>query len=67
MKDKYYRERAWIKKKINQGVSKKELFNNVGIFSNKSKKKVMAEKKLTAKEYDKRYKFLHNVYMLLDK
>ena len=66
MKDRYYREQAWINKKINQGITKKELYNTVGIFSNKSKQKVMAEKNLTEKEYDKRYKFLHNVFCLLD-
>ena len=66
LKDKYYKERAWINKKLNSGVTKKELHNTVGIFSNKSKKKVMAEKSLTDKEYRKRYNFLHNVFNILD-
>ena len=66
MKDKFYKERAWINKKIKQGVTKRELLNTVGIFSNKSKHKVMLEKNLTSKQYDERYKFLHNVFCLLD-
>ena len=60
------KERAWINKKVMQGVTKKELHNTVGMFSNKSKKKVMAEKGLTEKEYHKRYNFLHNVFNILD-
>ena len=64
--DNYYKERAWIKKKLDSGVTKKELHNTVGMFSNKSKKKVMQQKGLTSKEYDKRYKFLHNVFNILD-
>lgn len=66
MADKYWKERAWIDKKVMQGVTKKELHNTVGMFSNKSKKKVMAEKGLTEKEYRKRYNFLHNVFNILD-
>ena len=62
----YSKERAWINKKISQGVTKKELFNTVGIFSNKSKKKVMAEKGLNEKQYRKRYNFLLNVFNILD-
>lgn len=67
MKDKFYKERAWIKKKVSSGVSKKELYNTVGMFSNKSKKKVMQQKGITSKEYDKRYNFLFNVFNLLEK
>ena len=67
MIDKYYRERTWIKKKLHSGVSKKELYNSVGMFSNKTKKKVMQQKGITSKEYDKRYNFLFNVFNLLEK
>ena len=63
---KYNKERAWIKKKIYiDHVPQKVLLNTVGIFSNKQKKKVMAEKNINSREYDKRYNFLGNVYYLL--
>lgn len=64
---KFKRENAWIKKKYRQGVSKKELRESVGIFSNKKKEKVMKDKNLTSSQYKKRYDFLSNVYYLLDK
>lgn len=63
----YSKERAWINKKLNSGVTKERLFNTVGIFSNKSKEKVMREKGLTEKQYSQRYNFLYNVFNLLDK
>lgn len=62
---KYNRERAWIKKKLKSGISQGELYHTVGMFSNKSKKRVMIEKGLSEKGYDKRYKFLCNVHFLL--
>lgn len=62
----YVSERAWIKKKYKQGVTKAELRDSVGAFSNKDKKEVMKQKNLTSKQYDRRYKFLSNVYYLLD-
>jgi len=65
MRDKYYRERAWIRKKLNSGVSKSELYHSVGVFSNKPKRKVMKEKGLTEVKYKKRYNFLFNVYNIL--
>lgn len=37
----YKKEYAWINKKYKQGVSKAELRDSVGIFSNREKKKVM--------------------------
>ena len=61
----YKKEYAWINKKYKQGVSKKELVNSVGAFSNKKKNKVMAEKKLTSKQYEQRKSFLFNVYNIL--
>lgn len=61
----FKRERAWINKKINLGVSREELLQSVGMFSNKNKKKVMAQKNLTEEGYKKRYGFLANVYYLL--
>lgn len=67
MKDKYYKECAWINKKLNSGVTKDELFNSVGVWSNKDKKRVMAEKNLTEKQYKQRYNFLLNVFNILDK
>ena len=66
MKDKYFRERAWINKKLKSGVSKYELYHSVGAFSNKPKKKVMSEKGLTEAQYKKRWTFLFNVYNILD-
>ena len=62
MPNKYER---WINKKLNSGVSRNELRNCVGAFSNRNKKIVMAEKKLTEKQYKKRYDFLSKVYSLL--
>ncbi len=55
----------WINKKLRQGVSKAELRSGVGTFSNKNKKKVMAEKNLTEKQYKQRYDFLSEVFSLL--
>jgi|GEM_PF-3664581 len=65
-KDKYSRERAWIRSKQAKGVSKTELLNCVGVFSNKKKSRVMSEKGLSDREYKKRYDFLANVYFLLN-
>lgn len=62
---KYYREQAWIKKKYSSGVSKSDLMNSVGAFSNKPKNKVMLEKNLTETQYKKRYDFLSRVYYVL--
>ena len=61
----YNKEKRWIEKKRRQGVSEKELLNTVGMFSNKKKEKVMAEKKLSEKEYKQRYDFLARVYYIL--
>ena len=61
----YNKEKRWIEKKLRQGVSKKELLNTVGMFSNKKKEKVMAQKKLSEREYKERYNFLAKVYYLL--
>ena len=65
-KNNFRRERAWIQKKYAQGVSKSDLMNSVGIFSNKKKERVMGEKGLSEREYKKRYAFLANVYFLLN-
>ena len=65
-RDKYFRERAWIKSKYAKGVSKRDLMNCVGAFSNKKKERVMREKGLSEREYKKRYNFLINVYYLLN-
>ncbi len=64
--NKYLKERAWIRKKINNGVSQDELLSSVGRFSNRSKKNVMSLKNLTEAQYKKRYEFLSNVYYLLN-
>ena len=61
----YNKEKRWIEKKRRQGVSEKELLNTVGMFSNKKKEKVTAEKKLSEKEYKQRYDFLARVYYIL--
>ena len=60
------KERNWIRKKMRSGISQSQLLHNVGCFSNKSKKKVMQQKRLSEKQYNKRYKFLSNVYQLLE-
>lgn len=61
-----YNAGKWVNKKLNQGVSREELLDSVGIFSNRKKIKVMAEKKLTEKQYKQRYDFLHKVYLILN-
>ena len=65
MKNKYYKEEAWIRKKLRSGVSQTELRESVGMFSNKNKNKAMAQKGLSESQYKKRYTFLGNVYSLL--
>lgn len=62
------REEQWIEKKLRQnpGLTKSQLRQTVGMFSNKSPKKVMTEKGLSQKEYAERRAFLSNVYNLLD-
>ena len=65
-KNNFYCERAWIKKKYSQGVSKNVLLNCVGAFSNKKRSRVMREKGLTEKEYKCRYDFLSRVYYVLN-
>ena len=62
----YKRARSWINKKISLGESPEKLKACVGAFSNKKKKDVMKEKKLSSNGYDKRYSFLYDVYFLLD-
>ena len=59
--------RAWINKKLSQGVSKTELYNSVGVFSNKTKQQVMKEKGLTESQYKRRYNFLFHVFNELEK
>ena len=61
----YEKERSWIAKKLRSGVPLDELRESVGMFSNKNKNKVMAQKGLSEREYKKRYGFLANVYALL--
>ena len=61
----FYKEKRWIAKKRREGVSDKELLNTVGMFSNKKKEKVMAQKRLTERQYKERYDFLARVYFLL--
>lgn len=60
------KERSWIRKKMSSGISQSQLLSNVGLFSNKSKSKVKKEKRLSEKQYQARYKFLSNVYQLLE-
>jgi len=61
----YKKEYAWIRYKYSQGVTKEKLRDCVGVFSNKKKNQVMQQKNLSSKEYDKRNKFLSNVYHIL--
>ena len=63
----YNKERVWIKKKLrSEGITQDQLLFTVGCFSNKKKSKVMAEKNINSKQYDERYKFLFNVFHLLN-
>lgn len=57
---------AWINKKLyHEGVDPIKLRNTVGAFSNKEKSRVMKEKNLSEKQYDRRHKFLSEVYSIL--
>ncbi|MBQ4509345.1 MAG: hypothetical protein II984_01355 [Clostridia bacterium] len=58
--------KAWVHKKLKQGVPKQELLNCVGAFSNKDKSKVMKEKNLNEKQYKRRYNFLYEAYCYLE-
>ena len=58
--------RAWINKKLRQGVSRKDLYNSVGAFSNKKKEIVMKQKGLTEKQYQQRYDFCYKVFIALE-
>ena len=62
------KEEAWIRKKLreNPGLTRQQLKNTVGMFSNKNPKKVMTEKGLNQKQYKDRYDFLGRVYQILD-
>lgn len=57
--------KAWVNKKLQQGVNKNELCACVGAFSNRKKSVVMAEKNLSEKQYKKRYDFLSNAFAYL--
>lgn len=57
--------RAWIHKKIKSGVKQAELRDSVGLFSNRKKEETMKMKKMTSKQYDRRYSFLEEVFFLL--
>ena len=60
------KERAWINKKLSEeNLTPAQLRTTVGMFSNKKKSKVMAQKNISSEEYDKRYNFLKNVYFIL--
>ena len=59
------RAKAWVNKKLRQGVDKNELYACVGAFSNRKKSVVMAEKNLTEKQYQRRYSFLSNAFLYL--
>lgn len=56
----------WIKKKLNEGENIDVLFNRIGMFSNRSKKKTMSLKNIDSKEYDRRRKFLSTCYDLIE-
>lgn len=60
------RAKAWVDKKLRQGVNKNELYACVGAFSNRKKSVVMAEKNLSEKQYQKRYNFLANAFAYLE-
>lgn len=62
------KEEWWIEKKLrdNPGLTRQQLKNTVGMFSNKKPKKVMTEKGLNQKQYKDRYDFLGRVYQILD-
>ena len=55
----------WVERKLRSGVPKNELLHCVGVFSNKKKQKVMAEKRLTERQYKERYEFCAKAYIYL--
>ena len=57
---------AWINKKVyKNNVDPRILEETTGRFSNRKKEKVMKEKKLSEKQYEKRYSFLSDVHFIL--
>ena len=57
---------AWINKKVyKDNVDPRVLEETTGIFSNRKKEKVMKEKKLSEKQYKKRYSFLCDAHLIL--
>ena len=55
----------WIEKKLRSGVTRDQLRNSVGAFSNRKKEVVMREKGLSEKQYRERWNFLAWVYSKL--
>ena len=60
------RAKAWVRKKLRKGVPKGELYACLGVFSNRKKSKVMAEKNLSEKQYKRRYEFCSNAFLYLE-
>lgn len=58
---------AWINRILDKtSVDPKQLHSCIGKFSNKKKKKVMAEKNITSSEYERRRKFLFRAFCILE-
>ena len=62
----YKSAKAWVDKKLAHGVNERELYHCVGKFSNRPRGEVMKEKGLTAKQYEKRYNFMLDVFQVLE-
>ena len=60
------KSKAWVDKKLRSGVSLDVLYNCVGIFSSRDPKKVMKEKNLNKKQYEKRYYFLYDAFCYME-
>ena len=58
--------KAWVDKKLRQGVNSKELYNCLGFFSNAKKEKKMKQKNLSSSGYDKRYEFCYKAFRYLE-
>ena len=59
------RQRAWIKKKIKSGVSKKKLMHNLALFLEKNDKKIIEQKKISPKQLKRRKEFVLDCYDIL--
>lgn len=60
------RAKNWLRKKKNRGMDLDEIKNNCVLFFQKSKKKIMKQKKLSSRGYEKRKDFVLRCINIID-